>query len=150
MKKYALSFASSRLSFVFKAEILVAALFLLNLTLWQPLHALSHLSSNILESSQIHETKHEHFHFDLSDFSGCKTSLPSDKKKYQWALESDCCSFVRGFSEEQLLQYDKQKKSLNINRKPFKIKYIGIELLNINQLIFEHFNRGPPTLLLQS
>tara|TARA_E500000331_G_scaffold263430_1_gene254417 strand:- start:271 stop:528 length:258 start_codon:yes stop_codon:yes gene_type:complete len=80
MKKYALSFASSRLSFVFKAEILVAALFLLNFTLWQTLHALSHLSSNILESSQIHETKHEHFHFDLSDFSGCKTSLPSDKK----------------------------------------------------------------------
>ena len=149
MKKYTLSFASSRLSFVFKAEILVAALFLLNFGLWQPLHALSHLSSNILESSQIHETKHEHFHFDLSDFSGCKTSLPSGKK-YQWALESDCCSFVRGFSEEQLLQYDKQKKSLNINRKPFKIKYIGIELLNINQLIFEHFNRGPPTLLLQS
>ena len=149
MKKYALSFASSRLSFVFKAEILVVALFLLNFTLWQTLHALSHLSSNILESSQIHETKHEHFHFDLSDFSGCKTSLPSGKK-YQWALESDCCSFVRGFSEEQLLQYDKQKKSLNINRKPFKIKYIGIELLNINQLIFEHFNRGPPTLLLQS
>ena len=149
MKKYALSFASSRLSFVFKAEILVAALFLLNLTLWQPLHALSHLSSNILESSQIHETKHEHFHFDLSDFSGCKTSLPSGKK-YQWALESDCCSFVRVFSEELLLQYDKQKKSLNINRNPFKIKYIGIELLNINQLIFEHFNRGPPTLLLQS
>ena len=149
MKKFALSFASSRLSFVFKAEILVAALFLLNFTLWQPLHALSHLSSNILESSQIHETKHEHFHFDLSDFSGCKTSLPSGKK-YQWALESDCCSFVRDFSEEQLLQYDKQKKSLNINRKPFKIKYIGIELLNINQLIFEHFNRGPPTLLLQS
>ena len=149
MKKYPLSFASSSLSFIFKAELLVAALFLLNFALWQPLHALSHLSSNILESSQIHETKHEHFHFDLSDFSGCKTSLPSGKK-YQWALESDCCSFVRGFSEEQLLQYDKQKKSLNINRKPFKIKYIGIELLNINQLIFEHFNRGPPTLLLQS
>ena len=150
MKKHLLSFASSSLSFIFKAELLVAALFLLNFALWQPLHALSHLSSNILESSQIHETKHEHFHFDLSDFSGCKTSLPSDKKKYQWALESDCCSFVRGFSEEQLLQYDKQKKSLNINRKPFKIEYIGIELLNINQLIFEHFNRGPPTLLLQS
>ena len=149
MKKFALSFASSRLSFVFKAEILVAALFLLNFTLWQTLHALSHLSSNILESSQIHETKHEHFHFDLSDFSRCKTSLPSGKK-YQWALESVCCSFVRHFSEEALLQYDKQKKSLNINRKPFKIKYIGIELLNINQLIFEHFNRGPPTLLLQS
>ena len=50
--------------------------------------------------------------FDLSDFSGCKTSLPSGKK-YQWALESDCCSFVRGFSEKLLLQYDKQKKSLN-------------------------------------
>ena len=81
MKKYTLSFASSRLSFVFKAEILVAALFLLNIKLWLPLHALSQLSSNILESSQIHETKHEHFHFDLSDFSGCKTSLPSDKKK---------------------------------------------------------------------
>ena len=112
MKKFALSFASSRLSFVFKAVILVAALFLLNFTLWQPLHALSHLSSNILESSQIHETKHEHFHFDLSYFSGCKTSLPSGKK-YQWALESDCCSFVRNFSEELLLQYDKQKKSLN-------------------------------------
>ena len=149
MKKFTLSFASSRLSFFFKAEILVAALFLLNFTLWQPVHALSHLSSNILESSQIHETKHEHFHFDLSDFSGCKTSLPSGKK-YQWALESDCCSFVRGFSEEQLLQYDKQKKSLNINRKPFKIEYIGIELLNINQLICEHFNRGPPIFLLQS
>lgn len=150
MKKFALSFfASSRLSFIFKAELLVTALFLLNVELWQPLHALSHLSSNILESSQIHETKHEHFHFDLSDFSGCKTSLPSGEK-YQWALESVCCSFVRDFSEEPLLQYDKQKKSLNINRKPFKIKYIGIELLNINQLIFEHFNRGPPTLLLQS
>ena len=149
MKKYALSFASSRLSFVFKAEILVAALFLLNFTLWQPLHALSHLSSNILETSQIHENEHEHVLFDLSDFSGCKTSLPSGKK-YQWALESVCCSFVRDFSEEPLLQYDKQKKSLNINRKPFKIEYIGIELLNINQLICEHFNRGPPTLLLQS
>ena len=149
MKKFALSFASSRLSFIFKAELLVAALFLLNFALWQPLHALSHLSSNILETSQIHEKKHEHVQFDLPDFSGCKTSLPSGKK-YQWALESDCCSFVRGFSEELLLQYDKQKKSLNINRKPFKIKYIGIELLNINQLIFEHFNRGPPTLLLQS
>ena len=149
MKKYALSFASSRLSFVFKAEILVAALFLLNFTLWQTLHALSHLSSNILETSQIHEKKHEHVQFDLSDFSGYKTSPPSGKK-YQWALESDCCSFVRDFSEKLLLQYDKQKKSLNINRKPFKIKYIGIELLNINQLIFEHFNRGPPTILLQS
>ena len=149
MKKFALSFASSRSSFIFKAELLVAALFLLNFGLLQPLHALSHLSSNILETSQIHEKKHEHVQFDLSDFSGCKTSLPSGKK-YQWALESDCCSFVRNFSEELLLQYDKQKKSLNINRKPFKIKYIGIELLNINQLIFEHFNRGPPTLLLQS
>lgn len=149
MKKFALSFASSRLSFIFKAELLVAALFLLNFALWQPLHALSHLSSNILETSQIHENEHEHVLFDLSDFSGCKTSLPSGKK-YQWELESDCCSFVRFFSEELLLQYDKQKKSLNINRKPFKIKYIGIELLNINQLIFEHFNRGPPTLLLQS
>ena len=149
MKKFALSFASSRSSFIFKAELLVAALFLLNFGLWQPLHALSHLSSNILETSQIHEKKHEHVQFDLSDFSGCKTSLPSGKK-YQWALESVCCSFVRDFSEEPLLQYDKQKKSLNINRKPFKIKYIGIELLNINQLIFEHFNRGPPTLLLQS
>jgi len=149
MKKYPLSFASSSLSFIFKAELLVAALFLLNFALWQPLHALSHLSSNILETSQIHEKKHEHVQFDLSDFSGCKTSLPSGKK-YQWALESDCCSFVRGFSEEQLLQYDKQKKSLNINRKPFKIKHIGIELLNINQLICEHFNRGPPTFLLQS
>ena len=71
------------------------------------------------------------------------------KKKNQWALESDCCSFVRGFSEELLLQYDKQKKSLNINRKPFKIKYMGIELLTINQLIFEHINRGPPTLIVQ-
>ena len=149
MKKIALSFASSSLSFFFKAELLVAALFLLNFALWQPLHALSHLSSNILETFQIHEKKHEHVQFDLSDFSGCKTSLPSGKK-YQWALESDCCSFARNFSEELLLQYDKQKKSLNINRKPFKIKYIGIELLNINQLIFEHFNRGPPTLLLQS
>ena len=149
MKKYPLSFASSSLSFIFKAELLVAALFSLNFALWQPLHALSHLSSNILETSQIHEKKHEYVQFDLSDFSGCKTSLPSGKK-YQWALESDCCSFVRVFSEEPLLQYDKQKKSLNINRKPFKIKYIGIELLNINQLIFEHFNRGPPTLLLQS
>jgi len=149
MKKYPLSFASSSLSFIFKAELLVAALFLLNFALWQPLHSLSHLSSNILETSQIHEKKHEHVQFDLSDFSGCKTSLPSGKK-YQWALESDCCSFVRDFSEELLLQYDKQKKSLNINRKPFKIKYIGIELLNINQLICEHFNRGPPTLLLQS
>jgi len=149
MKKFALSFASSRLSFIYKAELLVSALFLLNFVLWQPLHALSHLSSNILETSQIHEKKHEHVQFDLSDFSGCKTSLPSGKK-YQWALESDCCSFVRVFSEELLLQYDKQKKSLNINRKPFKIKYIGIELLNIKQLSFEHFNRGPPTLLLQS
>ena len=81
MKKYTLSFASSRLSFVFKAQILVAALFLSNFTLWQPLHALSHLSSNILETSQIHENEHEHVQFDLSDFSGCKTSLPSDKKK---------------------------------------------------------------------
>ena len=80
MKKFALSFASSRLSFFFKAELLVAALFLLNSALWQPLHALSHLSSNILETSQIHEKKHEHVQFDLSDFSGCKTSLPSDKK----------------------------------------------------------------------
>ena len=149
MKKFDLSFASSRLSFIFKAEILVAALFLLNFTLWQPLHALSHLSSNILETSQIHEKKHEHFQFDLSDFSGCKTSLPSGKK-YQFELESDCCSFVRDSSEEQLLQFDKLKKSLNINRKPSKIKYFGIELLNINQLICEHFNRGPPTLLLQS
>ena len=134
--------------FFFKAEILVAALFLLNFALWQPLHALSHLSSNILETSQIHEKNTNMFNLIL-DFSGCKTSLPSGKK-YQWALESVCCSFVRDFSEEPLLQYDKQKKSLNISRKPFKIKYIGIELLNINQLIFEHFNRGPPTLLLQS
>ena len=149
MKKFALSFASSRLSFIFKAELVVVALFLLNFALWQPLHPLSHLSSNILETSQIHEKKHEHVQFDLLYFSGCKTSLPSGKK-YQLSLESDCCSFVRGFSEEQLLQYDKQKKSLNINRKPFKIKYIGIELLNIKQLIFAHFSRGPPTLLLQS
>ena len=149
MKKFAVSFSSSRLSFIFKAELLVAALFLFNFALWQPLHALSHLSSNILETSQIHEKEHEHVLFDLSDFSGCKTSLPSGKK-YQWALESVCCYYVKDLSEEALLQYDKQKKSLNINRKPFKIKYIGIELLNINQLIFEHFNRGPPTLLLQS
>ena len=149
MKKYPLSFASSSLSFIFKAELLVAALFLLNFALFQPLHSLSHLSSNILETSQIHEKKHEHVQFYFSDFSGCKTSLPSGEK-YQWALESNCCSFVREFSEEQLFQDDKQKKSLNINRKPFKIKYIGIELLNINQLICEHFNRGPPTLLLQS
>ena len=149
MKKSPLSFALSSLSFIFKAELLVAALFLFNFALWHPLHALSHLSSNNLETSQIHENEHEHVLFDLSDFSGCKTSLPSGKK-YQWVLESVCCSFVRDFSEEALLQYDKQKKSLNINRKPFKIKYIGIELLNINQLIFEHFNRGPPTLLLQS
>ena len=149
MKKYPLSFASSSLSFIFKAELLVAALFLLNFALWQPLHALSHLSSNILETSQIHENEHEHVLFDLLDFSGCKASPPSGEK-YQWAVESVCCYFVRDFSEEPLLQYDKQKKSLNINRKPFKIKYIGIELLNINQLIFEHFNRGPPTLLLQS
>ena len=148
MKKYPLSFASSSLSFIFKAELLVAALFLFNFALWHPLHALSHLSSNILETSQIHEKNTNMFNL-ISYFSGCKTSLPSGKK-YQWALESDCCSFVREFSEEPLLQYDKQKKSLNINRKPFKIKYIGIELLNINQLIFEHFNRGPHTLLLQS
>ena len=133
---------------IFKAELLVAALFLLNFGLWQPLHALSHLSSNILETSQIHEKNTNMFNL-ISDFSGCKTSLPSGKK-YQWALESDCCSFVRDFSEELLLQYDKQKKSLNINRKPFKIKYIGIELLNINQLICEHFNRGPPIFIIQS
>ena len=127
----------------------VAVLFLLKCMLWQPLHGMSHLSSKLIETSQIHE-KNEHLHFDSSDYSESKTSLPLGKK-YQWQLGEDCCYFVRDPSLEQMPKFDKQTKFFIIlYRKPFKIKYIGIELLNKNQLICEFFIRGPPTLLLQS
>ena len=140
---------SSSLSFSLKAGTQVSVLFLLNWTLWQPLHSVHHLGPKLIETSQLQAKEHEHLHAYSSVHSHSETSSPVEKQHQQQA-EDECWFLYCNNSAEQ----DYLPKQISLLKRPninyYNIKYTEIELLNNIQLISEYSPRGPPSFRLQN